>query len=469
MTHTQRSMLRAAVALFVALGGFRAARDLGVWAQGSRGAETITERSIRSHLEFLASDALNGRGSGTRDEWIAAAYIASHFQRLGLEPFGDNGGYVQQIEMSGGVATAPPTLTAGALTLTYGKEMIIATALAGARTSGPLVKFQAGMTVPAGAAALLPEGTAPNAVPTASLLLLPETAQIRESWSGRAAIMPVAGRRAVKLPSASGRVGVYLDKQAYAAVSALADGTSVTLAADMKPTDPTYTWNAVAKITGTDAAQSKEVIVLSAHLDHLGARPNSPNPDKIYNGADDDASGTVAVMALAEALAAGPKPRRTIVFACFGTEESGGFGAGFFVDLPVVPLNQMIADLQFEMLGRPDDKVPPHTLWLTGYERSNLGAELAKHGAKLVADPHPEQNFFARSDNIRFARRGVIAHTVSSYNLHKEYHTPADEVSKIDFAHMTDAIRSMLEPVRWLASSAFKPEWVAGGCPAPCK
>ena len=82
--------------------------------------------------------------------------------------------------------------------------------------------------------------------------------------------------------------------------------------------------------------------------------------------------------------------------------------------------------------------MPPHTLWLTGYERSTLGPELAKRGAKLVQDPHPEQSFFTRSDNIQFARRGVIAHTVSSYGLHKEYHTPADEISTIDFAHMTD-------------------------------
>ena len=121
------------------------------------------------------------------------------------------------------------------------------------------------------------------------------------------------------------------------------------------------------------------------------------------------------------------------------------------------------------MIGRADPAVPARTLWLTGYERSNLGAMLAKQGARLVADPHPEQSFFTRSDNIRFARRGVVAHTVSSYNLHKEYHQPSDEVSRIDFAHMTESIRSMLEPVRWLANSDFKPAWASGGCPAPCK
>lgn len=458
ITSAPRSLIHAAIVAIVI-------------AQSPDSAGQITERSVRAHLEFLASDALNGRGSGTRDEWIAATYIASQFRRWGLEPFGDDGGYVQQIEMTGAEATTPPVLRAGSLTLTHGKEMLLLGGLAGARTSGPLVKYQAGITIPAGAAVLMPEGAAPASAVGATLALLPETAQTRSMWEKFAATKPSVARRAVKLPPAPpGRlVGVYLDKASHAALSALAEGTSVTLAAELKPTEPSFTWNAVAKITGSDAVLSRDVIVLSAHLDHIGANPNAAGPDKINNGADDDASGTVAVMALAEALAAGAKPKRTVVFALFGSEERGGFGAGFFVDLPVVPLNQIVADLQFEMLGRPDEKVPPKTLWLTGYERSNLGAELAKQGARLVADPHPEQSFFTRSDNIRFARRGVVAHTVSSYNLHKEYHTPADEIGKIDFAHMTEAIRSLLEPVRWLANSTFKPAWAPNGCPAPCK
>jgi aminopeptidase-like protein len=104
-------------------------------------------------------------------------------------------------------------------------------------------------------------------------------------------------------------------------------------------------------------------------------------------------------------------------------------------------------------------------LWLTGYERSNLGAELARRGARLVQDPRPDQSFFTRSDNIRFARKGIVAHTVSSFNLHKDYHQAGDDVSKIDLAHMTRSIQSMLEPIRWLANSTFKPEWAPGGRP----
>jgi Zn-dependent M28 family amino/carboxypeptidase len=167
----------------------------------------------------------------------------------------------------------------------------------------------------------------------------------------------------------------------------------------------------------------------------------------------------VAVLELAEALSRGNRPRRTVIFTLFGSEEAGGFGAQYFLQVPPVPLERIVANLEFEMIGHPDAAVPPHTLWLTGYERSDLGPMLARRGAKIVRDPHPEQNFFARSDNIQLARRGVIAQTVSSFGLHKEYHEPSDEARFIDFTHMTDAISSMVAPVRWLANSDSRPSW----------
>jgi hypothetical protein len=104
-------------------------------------------------------------------------------------------------------------------------------------------------------------------------------------------------------------------------------------------------------------------------------------------------------------------------------------------------------------------------LWLTGYERSNLGPELAKRGAKLVQDPHPEENFFQRSDNYTLARQGIIAHTVSSFGLHTDYHRASDEIKTIDFTHMTGAINSMVNPVLWLVNSTFIPAWNEGKKP----
>jgi len=155
----------------------------------------------------------------------------------------------------------------------------------------------------------------------------------------------------------------------------------------------------------------------------------------------------------------------TTPIVLFGSEEIGGYGARYFQEHSPVPIESFVANLEFEMIGRPDSAVAPNTLWLTGYERSNLGAELAAHGARLVADPHPEERFFQRSDNYVLARKGIIAHTVSSYGLHHDYHRPSDDLAHIDFAHMTAVIESMIAPVTWLVNSDFKPQWSKDGKP----
>jgi Zn-dependent M28 family amino/carboxypeptidase len=130
-----------------------------------------------------------------------------------------------------------------------------------------------------------------------------------------------------------------------------------------------------------------------------------------------------------------------------------------------VPLERIVANLEFEMIGRPDPALSRDGLWLTGFNRSDLGPELDRHGANLAADPHPEQNFFQRSDNYSLARRGIIAQTVSSFGLHADYHQPSDEISRIDFPHLTRAIASMVEPIEWLAQTKWKPHWLRNGRP----
>ncbi|HEY6338411.1 MAG TPA: M20/M25/M40 family metallo-hydrolase [Candidatus Sulfotelmatobacter sp.] len=225
-----------------------------------------------------------------------------------------------------------------------------------------------------------------------------------------------------------------------------------------------HTRNVIGVLEGGDARLKDEVVMLSAHMDHLGVG-QPVNGDAIYNGADDDASGCVAVLQLARAVAQGSRPKRTVLLVFFGSEETGGQGDQYFLRHPPLPLEHIVANLEFEMIGRPDAAVQPGELWLTGYDRSNLGPELAKHGARLVADPHPSQQFFRRSDNYALAKRGIIAQTVSSYGLHKDYHQPSDDIAHIDFKHMEQAIDSLIVPVEWLANSDFKPEWVAGGKP----
>ena len=105
-------------------------------------------------------------------------------------------------------------------------------------------------------------------------------------------------------------------------------------------------------------------MLLSAHLDHLGIG-TAVNGDDIYNGADDDASGVTAVLEFARTLGSGPKPKRTVIFALFGSEETGRFGARYFLRNPPLPLKQIVVNLEFEMLGRADPAAPPGTVWLT--------------------------------------------------------------------------------------------------------
>lgn len=224
------------------------------------------------------------------------------------------------------------------------------------------------------------------------------------------------------------------------------------------------TYNAVAVLRGTDAVLAAQTILLSAHLDHLGVRRSANGREATYYGADDDASGTTAVLELARSLAVHP-PRRTVVFVCFGSEETGGQGNQYFLENPPMPLASIVANLEFEMIGYPDPALRSDQLFLTGWERSDLGPMLARHGAPLVGDPHLGQQFFQRSDNFALARRGIVAQTVSSYGLGSHYHQPTDDVAHIDFKHMASAIESMLAPVEWLANTSWKPSWNPGGRP----
>lgn len=222
--------------------------------------------------------------------------------------------------------------------------------------------------------------------------------------------------------------------------------------------------NVLGVLRGSDPALASEVVIVGAHFDHIGIRPNV-NGDSVANGADDDASGTVAVIESARIIAAGPRPRRTIVFAAFTGEEAGTLGVRWYAQHPIVPLEQHVADVQVEMIGRPDTAAGgPGKLWLTGFERSTMGPALAAAGLPVIADPRPTQRFFERSDNIVFARLGIVAHTLSSFGLHEEYHSVADEWELVDFAHMTDVVNLTARAVRLIADGP-RLEWNPGGKP----
>jgi hypothetical protein len=223
--------------------------------------------------------------------------------------------------------------------------------------------------------------------------------------------------------------------------------------------------NVVGAIRGADPALTNEHILIDAHYDHLGVRSPGVNGDSIYNGADDDASGVTAVLEIARQLAQGPRPKRTVVFAATIGEEVGLLGTNWYIAHPALPLERMAANLEIEMIDRPDSLAGgPGRAWLTGYERSTMGDSLAANGIPIVPDKRPAQRFFERSDNIAFARKGIVAHTLSTFNMHTDYHRPSDDVSRAEFVHMAAVINAAARAARLLVDGV-KPEWKEGGRP----
>ena len=470
-----KSLISAAIILTFCTAGFaqKAAESL----------DPVREQDIRAAMEYLAGDALQGRGSGTKNERLAAEYIGSQLKKFGVQAAGDADAagkktFLQTVNISRSSFEELPKLTysvnGASIGLEAGKDLLILR-MSAAEVGGKLQKINLDDKPQPGAIAFIRLRESDDARSVnqklqailsagAKAVVLEETPQIRAQWQN------LASRR-ISFTTINGIAGTadtnifYVSKNAAAALAQAADGTTIEIKGKLAAPETRQTWNAVGMIPGQDRNASSEIILLSAHLDHLGVREDAPGDDKIFNGADDDASGCVAVMELARVLAAAKKPKRTVYFAFFGSEEAGGFGARYFVDKLPFPKEKLVANLQFEMIGRPDEKIAADELWLTGYERSNLGAELARQGARLVADPRPEQNFFQRSDNYTLARQGIVAHTVSSFGLHNDYHKASDEVKTINFSHMTRAINSMVKPVQWLVNSDFKPAWFEGKKP----
>jgi hypothetical protein len=224
--------------------------------------------------------------------------------------------------------------------------------------------------------------------------------------------------------------------------------------------------NVLGVIRGSDPVLKEEVVLVDGHYDHLGIRtPAVAGGDSIFNGADDDASGITAVLEIARQIKEGKPPRRTIVFAAMTGEESGLVGTNWYIDHPAIPLDKMVANLEIEMIDRPDSlSFGSGKAWLTGFERSTMGEIFQAAGLQVFPDMRPEQRFFTRSDNIGFARRGIVAHTLSTFDLHADYHHADDDLSKADFAHMAGVINTAARAVRLLADGP-KPAWKPGGQP----
>lgn len=191
-------------------------------------------------------------------------------------------------------------------------------------------------------------------------------------------------------------------------------------------------------------SKPEEYVIFSAHYDHIGMADSGT--DKIYNGANDDASGVTAVISLAKYFKEMNVNERTIIFVAFTGEETGGFGSQYFSK--GINADKVVAMFNIEMIGT-DSKWGKNSAYITGIEKSDFGAilqkNLEKSQFKFYADPYPEVQLFYRSDNATLAMLGVPAHSISTSKMDDEpnYHKVSDEVSTLDLDNMTEIIKAI--------------------------
>lgn len=305
---------------------------------------SISADAMRGHLSFLASDALEGRGTPSRGLDIAAEYIASQFRAAGLEPLGDDGYF--------------------------------------------------------------------------------QTADWRK-------IAPERER------------------------AKFADAPQ-----------PLLVRNVVGLLRGSDPELSRTYILVTAHYDHVGIRGDGP--DKIFNGANDDGSGTVSVIELARAFAAQKvRPKRSIVFMTVFGEEHGLVGSRYYGKHPLVPVADTVANINLEQLGRTDDSEGPQVgaVAVTGADYSEVGDVLRRAGeltgTRVTKHPVNSDRYFGRSDNQALADLGVPAHTLSVAYAFPDYHGPADTWDKIDYANMAAIDRTVALAILMIANDPQAPRWHA--------
>lgn len=479
MTRTRPRTLRpfCPALVLAALAACASGQQLAAGSAAPAADPAVLAESLRATVAYLADDTRAGRSTGSAELNDAARWLSARLRDAGVSPGGDDGSFLQAVPMARFEYAAVPSLTAideggERKVLVYGVDFDAVT--------GGLAPGELELVVVASEADLPPEPSAGTALFLAAQGRSEQRALLEAAGDGWGLVLRQgsrrAGRREITSPPRSrplrGPVQAAAARVRGPLAEALASGTVRSLFASFPGTRVDYeTYNVVGVLPGAGTAARPELaaqgIVFSAHYDHIGLDESAAEgEDRVFNGADDDASGCAAVLELAEALAAEGPPARTLVFLFATGEEIGLVGTNHYIQQPLVPLEDTVCNLNFEMIGRPDSLVGgAGKLWLTGFERSNLGPAFAAAGAPIVADPRPDQNFFMRSDNIAFARLGIVAQSLSSYDLHEDYHRVTDETQTLDFEHMQGAVRAALVCARALASGDVDPAWEPGGAP----
>ena len=439
-------------------------------AETQAALDRISAQSMRGHLSFLASDLLEGRASPSRGLDIAAEYIAAQFRGIGLEEAGDDG-YFQTAKM----ATQEQSKQGWRVTVqVHGKEF----ALKDEDVAGIAAKAVELSSIPV--FKVMKDGDiTPDLENAAVVMDTTSKSLLRKVRAAKpAAIVTILSRKRrfpARLTEAgserSAPVQVYVKNdewsEMYAELPAGRTEAKISLGAPDPVETPALLRNVVGVLRGSDPVLRDTYIFLTAHYDHIGVKPDGDG-DRIYNGANDDGSGTVSVIEIAAALASMEhRPKRSIVFMTVFGEEKGLIGSQYYGKHPIFPFAKTVANLNLEQLGRTDDLAGAQVgvVSVTGFNYSDLGKTLfdagEKTGIRIREDEKRSDDFFERSDNLSFAEQGIPAHTIGVAFEFPDYHEVGDEWQKIDYTNMAKVDRMIATALLMVANSAVAPKWNA--------
>ena len=463
-------------------------------------AASITPADYVKKIGVIAHDSMGGRDTPSPGLEMTASWVATEFERLGLMPSGDEGSYVQRYA----IETIRPDLLAsfsevsGGSELRFGRDLLIPLGAAEADVTGDVVVFAGTGTVTSEIGAEVsgkhvvvassPTGLdrsnfrfAASVLREGALSVLVATDRSSEAWNQRAdqvaqtvsvrvgfnggrsrgltlevrdgAIAPILAAHGVDLMSVRARLG-----------GSVIDvpGLTLRLSPRVEVVERDSAPNVVGILKGDDPELRHEYIVFSAHMDHIGVGEPNAQGDSIYNGADDDASGTTAVLELAEAYAElATRPRRSMIFLLVSGEEKGLWGSAHYANNASVSTDRMVANLNADMVGRNWSD----TIVVIGKEHSDLGVTLNEVNAAhpelnmtAIDDLWPDERFYYRSDHFNFAQKGVPI--LFFFNgTHGDYHGLDDEVDRIDADKASRITKLMFFLGYEVANRTERPRW----------
>ena len=445
---------------------------------------SVKKSEFEAHLYFLASDELRGRNTGTIENQIAARYIADRFRSYGVKPAPGADSYFQQVSLVREKRPAQATITVADRTFTVGEDMVFYTA-ANMETTATLIFANYGLEEDLanldikGKIVVTKAGDGKGKRTTGPTM---KKSQLIKDAGGLGLIelykpsgypwpMIVYYFSGEKYSLDEGNDNKpFMDAWVHDTNDALAffkqnDGKEVKISISGYSSRVINVPNVLGYIEGTDPVLKDEVIMISAHFDHVGV--SKVEGDSIWNGARDNAIGISNMLTAAEYLAKNP-PKRSVAFLACNAEEKGLLGSKWYARNPIIPLNKTVFNLNTDCGGYNDTSV----VTVVGFNRTSatpiLAAAGKAFGLNVIDDMLPEENFYDRSDQVSFAEKGVPAvsfdpgYTSMNEEITKFYHQPGDEAWTLDYDYLTTYSKSFIYAVLMLGNYNGNFRWTAG-------